>query len=47
VGSEMCIRDSNKIDYYIDNDLPYSIELDSVFGILTFLERPNNNRNCI
>ena len=30
----------NKIDYYIDNDLPYSIELDSVFGILTFWSGP-------
>lgn len=30
----------HKIEYYIDNDLPYSIELDSVFGILTFWNGP-------
>jgi len=30
----------HKIENYIDNDLPYSIELDSVFGILTFWNGP-------
>lgn len=30
----------NKIEYYIDNNLPYSSELDSVFGILTFWSGP-------
>ena len=30
----------NKIEYYIDHDLPYSSELDSVFGILTFWSGP-------
>ena len=30
----------HKIENYIDNDLPYSIELDSVFGILTFWSGP-------
>lgn len=29
-----------KLEYYIANDLPYSIELDSVFGTLTFWNSP-------
>jgi hypothetical protein len=29
-----------KLDYYIDNNLPYAIELDSVFGTLTFWNSP-------
>ena len=29
-----------KIEYYIENDLPYSTKLDSVFGILTFWRGP-------
>ena len=29
-----------KIEYYISNDLPYSIELDSIFGTLTFWRSP-------
>jgi len=30
----------SKIEYFIDNDLPYSNELDSVFGILSFWDSP-------
>jgi hypothetical protein len=34
------IVEYEKLAYYIENDLPYAYELDSVFGILTFWDSP-------